>query len=119
MIVFDASVVVSAALHEDGVPERALRRSEATDFFALLAEVDTWIASVLKRQARILDVLRAEVAQFIFSYFVTKYCNRKREQIPENPPWPPTPKFETALCCISLRYYTTSRRCARERANSC
>ena len=35
MIVFDASAVVSAALREDSVPERALLRAEATDLFAL------------------------------------------------------------------------------------
>ena len=35
MIVFDASAVVSAALREDGVPERALLRAEKTELFAL------------------------------------------------------------------------------------
>lgn len=69
MIVFDASSVVSAALREDSVPERALLRAEETDVFALSAEVDAEIASVLERprfatavsaarRAYILDVLR-------------------------------------------------------------
>ncbi|GGC71449.1 hypothetical protein GCM10011504_56410 [Siccirubricoccus deserti] len=70
MIVFDASAVVSAALREDGTPEWALLRAEATDVFALSAEVDAEIAGVLERprfatavsaarRARILDVLRS------------------------------------------------------------
>ena len=75
MIVFDASTVVSAALREDGVPERALLRAEETDVFALSAEVDAEIARVLERprfaasvsaarRARILDVLRRQAAWF-------------------------------------------------------
>jgi predicted nucleic acid-binding protein len=46
VIVFDASAVVSAALREDGVPERALLRAEEADVFALSAEVDAEIAGV-------------------------------------------------------------------------
>lgn len=49
MIVFNASAVVSAALREDGVPERALLRAEETDVFKLSAEVDAEIAGVLER----------------------------------------------------------------------
>ncbi|MCG7354939.1 putative toxin-antitoxin system toxin component, PIN family [Roseomonas mucosa] len=75
MIVFDASAVVSAALREDSVPERALLRAEEADIFALSAEVEAEIASVLERprfvaavsaarRARILDVLRGEAVWF-------------------------------------------------------
>lgn len=75
MIVFDASAVVSAALREDGVPERALLHAEETDVFALSAEVDAEIAGVLERprfaasvsaarRARILDVLRGQAVWF-------------------------------------------------------
>jgi predicted nucleic acid-binding protein len=49
VIVFDASAVVSAALRENSVPERALLRAEETDIFALSAEVDAEIAGVLGR----------------------------------------------------------------------
>jgi uncharacterized protein len=49
LIVFDASVVVSAALKVDGVPERALLRAEEVDVFALSAAVDAEIAAVLRR----------------------------------------------------------------------
>lgn len=49
MIVFDASAVVSTALREDSVPERALLHAEAADLFALSAEVDAEIAEVLGR----------------------------------------------------------------------
>ncbi len=76
MIVFDASAVVSAALREDSVPERALLRAEATDLFALSAEVAAEISEVLARPrfaravtaargARILDILRADAAWFV------------------------------------------------------
>ena len=69
MIVFDASVVVSAALRADSVPEQALLRAEETAVLALSAEVEAAIASVLERprfatavsaarRTRILDVLR-------------------------------------------------------------
>ncbi len=75
MIVFDASAVVSAALREDSVPERALLRAEAADLFALSAEVDAEIAEVLgrprfaravtaARRARILDILRGGAVWF-------------------------------------------------------
>ena len=75
MIVFDASAVVSAALREDGVPERALLRAEETDVFALSAEVEAEIAGVLgrprfaaavpaARRARILDALRGRAVWF-------------------------------------------------------
>ncbi len=75
MIVFDASAVVSAALREDSVPERALLRAEATDLFALSAEVEAEIVEVLgrprfaravtaARRARILDTLRAGAVWF-------------------------------------------------------
>ena len=67
--------MVSAALREDGVPERALLRAEEIDVFALSAEVDAEIASVLERprfvaavsaarRARILDVLRGGAVWF-------------------------------------------------------
>ena len=76
MIVFDASAVVSAALREDGVPERALLRAEKTELFALSAEVDAEIAGVLDRprfaeavpatrRARILDTLRGQAVWFV------------------------------------------------------
>jgi len=75
VIVFDASAVVSAALREDSVPERALLRAEAADLFALSAEVDAEIAEVLgrprfaravtaARRARILDILRGGAVWF-------------------------------------------------------
>ena len=75
MIVFDASAVVSAALREDSVPERALLHAEAKDMFALSAEVDAEIAEVLDRprfvravtaarRTRILDVLRGNAVWF-------------------------------------------------------
>jgi putative PIN family toxin of toxin-antitoxin system len=75
VIVFDASAVISAALRADSVPERALLHAEATDIFALSAEVDAEIAGVLQRprfasavpplrRARILDVLRGQAAWF-------------------------------------------------------
>lgn len=76
MIVFDASAVVSAALREDSVPERALLRAEETDVFALSPEVDAEIADVLNRprfatavsaarRMRILDVLRGGAVWFV------------------------------------------------------
>ena len=75
MIVVDAAAVVSAALREDSVPERALLHAEATDLFALSAEVDGEISEVLgrpgfaravtaARRARILDVLRGGAVWF-------------------------------------------------------
>ena len=89
MIVFDASAVVSAALREDGVPERAFLRAENTDVFALSAEVDSEIASVLDRprfakaisaarRARILNVMRGEAAWFSPSERVTD-CRDKKD----------------------------------------
>jgi putative PIN family toxin of toxin-antitoxin system len=75
LIVFDASAVVSAALREDGVPERALLHAEEADLFALSAEVEAEIVGVLSRprfagavsaarRARILDALRGQAAWF-------------------------------------------------------
>ena len=75
MIVFDASVVVSAALKVDGVPERAMLRAEETDVFALSTAVDTEIAGVLarprfaqaiprERREHILAILRSEAVWF-------------------------------------------------------
>jgi uncharacterized protein len=75
LIVFDASAVVSAALREDGVPERALLRAEETDVFALSAEVEAEIAGVLgrprfaaavsaARRERIFDALRGRAVWF-------------------------------------------------------
>ena len=89
MIVFDASAVVSAALREDSVPERAFLRAENTDVFALSAEVDFEIASVLDRprfakaisaarRARILNVMRGEAAWFSPSERVTD-CRDKKD----------------------------------------
>ena len=49
MIVFDASAIVSAALRADSVPAQALLRAEATDLFALSADVDAEITEVLGR----------------------------------------------------------------------
>ncbi len=82
MIVFDASAVVSAALRENSVPERALLRAEAADLFALSAEVDAEIAEVLGRPRfakavtaarclRILDILRGSAVWFIPATRVT------------------------------------------------
>ena len=89
MIVFDASAVVSAALREDGVPERALLRAEEADVFALSAEVDAEISGVLARprfaaaisatrRARILDVLRGEAVWFTPSQRVAD-CRDKKD----------------------------------------
>ena len=89
MIVFDASAVVSAALREDGVPERAFLRAENSDVFALSAEVDFEIASVLDRprfakaisaarRARILNVMRGSAAWFSPSERVTD-CRDKKD----------------------------------------
>ena len=75
MIVFDASAVVSAALREDSVPERALLHAEATDLFALSAEVEAEIVEALDRpcfaravtvarRTRILDTLRGGAVWF-------------------------------------------------------
>jgi hypothetical protein len=75
LIVFDASVVVSAALKTDGVPERALLRAEEVDVFALSASVDAEIGQVLlpprfarliprERQELILSILRSEAVWF-------------------------------------------------------
>jgi uncharacterized protein len=75
LIVFDASVVVSAALKIDGVPERALLRAEEVDVFALPTAVDAQLAAVLARPrfARaipcdrlelIMTVLRSEAVWF-------------------------------------------------------
>ena len=75
MIVFDASAVVSAALREDSIPERALLRAEETDIFALSAEVEAEIVEVLNRRRfavavsaarreRILSVLRGQAVWF-------------------------------------------------------
>jgi len=46
LIVFDASAVVSAALRADSVPERALLRAEASDIFALSAEVEAGYSAI-------------------------------------------------------------------------
>jgi putative PIN family toxin of toxin-antitoxin system len=82
LIVFDASAVVSAALREDGAPERALLRAEETDLLALSAEVEAEIAEVLNRprfaaavsaarRVRILDILRGQAVWFSPSERVT------------------------------------------------
>jgi len=82
VIVFDASAVVSAALRETSVPEQALLRAEATDLFALSAEVDAEIAEVLSRprfaravtaarRTRIFDILRGAAVWFIPAERVT------------------------------------------------
>ena len=89
MIVFDASAVVSAALREDGTPERALLRAEETDVFALSAEVDAEIAGVLERprfaaaisaarRTRVLDVLRGGAVWFTPSERVAD-CHDKKD----------------------------------------
>lgn len=81
MIVFDASAVVSAALRENSVPERALLRAEETDIFALSAEVEAEIVEVLNRprfaaavsaarRERILDALRGQAVWFSSSEHV-------------------------------------------------
>jgi len=89
LIVFDASAVVSAALREDGTPERALLRAEETDVFALSAEVDAEIAGVLERprfaaaisaarRTRVLDVLRGGAVWFTPSERVAD-CHDKKD----------------------------------------
>jgi putative PIN family toxin of toxin-antitoxin system len=89
LIVFDASAVVSAALREDGTPERALLRAEETDVFALSAEVDAEIAGVLERprfaaaisaarRTRVLDVLRGGAVWFTPSERVAD-CRDKKD----------------------------------------
>ena len=91
MIVFDASAVVSAALRQDSVPERALLRAEDSDVFALSAEVDAEIAGVLARprfasaisaarRARILDVLRGRAAWCSVSERVTDCRDAKDDK---------------------------------------
>lgn len=75
MIVFDASAVVSAALRENSVPERALLRAEAVSLFALSTAVENEIVAVLNRprfaqavskarRTHILDTLRRQAAWF-------------------------------------------------------
>lgn len=82
MIVFDASAVVSAALRQDSVPERALLRAEATDLFALSIAVEAEIVEVLgrprfarsvtaARRKRILDTLCDAAVWFIPTERVT------------------------------------------------
>ena len=82
MIVFDASAVVSAALRENSMPERAFLHAEATELFALSTEVDAEIAEVLgrprfaravtpERRARILDILRGGAVWFTAAERVT------------------------------------------------
>jgi hypothetical protein len=46
LIVFDASVVVSAALKMDGVPERALPRAEEVDVFALSGPTTDYLSLI-------------------------------------------------------------------------
>jgi len=88
VIVFDASAVVSAALREDSVPERALLRAEELDLFALSYAVEAEIVEVLNRprfadavsearRARILDVLRGQAAWFAPSEPVTDCRDEK------------------------------------------
>ena len=82
MIIFDASAVVSAALRENSVPERALLRAKETDMFALSAEVEAEIVEVLgrprfaravtaARRERILYILRGGAVWFAPSERVT------------------------------------------------
>ena len=71
MIVFDASVLISAALKADSVPERALLRAEEVDVFALSAAVEDEIVQALnrpkfarvisrERRDRIVEILRRQ-----------------------------------------------------------
>ena len=82
MIVFDASVVVSAAFKMDGVPERALLLAEEVDVFALSAAVDAEFTEVLarprfaraipcERYELVLSVLRGQAVWFEPSERVT------------------------------------------------
>ena len=82
MIVFDASVLVGAALKVDSVPERALLRAEEIDVFALSAAVEAEIAGVLnrpkfqraiplERRERILAILRGASVWFAPAVSVT------------------------------------------------
>ncbi len=75
MIVFDASVLVSAALKSDSVPERALLKAEETDVLALSDAVEAEILEVLarpkfsrilklERRQRIVDVIRQMAVRF-------------------------------------------------------
>lgn len=76
MIVFDASALVSAALKEDSVPERALLRAEEVDVFAPSFAVEREIVEVLNRpkfaqvirqgrRERVLEILRREAVWFV------------------------------------------------------
>ena len=62
MIVFDASTIVSAALKEGSIPERALLLAEEIDILALSAAVDREISEVLNRPkfARAIPLARRE-----------------------------------------------------------
>jgi putative PIN family toxin of toxin-antitoxin system len=75
LIVFDASIVVGAALKVDSVPEQALLRAEEADIFALSAAVEAEVAEVLnrpkfarairaERRGYILDLLRGAALWF-------------------------------------------------------
>ena len=75
MIVFDASILVSAALKTDSVPEQALLRAEETDVFALSVAVEEEITEVLgrpkfasavprERCQRLLNILRGTAIWF-------------------------------------------------------
>lgn len=75
MIVFDASVVVGAALKVDSVPERALLHAEEVDVFALSLAVEAEIVEVLARpkfarsvslarRQRLIDILRGAAIWF-------------------------------------------------------
>ena len=90
MIVFDASVAVSAALEMDDVLERALLRAEEMDAFALSAAVDAEIAAVLRRprfacaipperHELILTVLRDKAVWFEPSVRVTECRDPKHD----------------------------------------
>jgi putative PIN family toxin of toxin-antitoxin system len=75
VIIFDALVIVAAALKVESVPEQALLRAEETDVFALSAAVDAEITEVIARpkfsrsipparREKLLEILRAAAIWF-------------------------------------------------------
>jgi len=70
MIVFDASVLVSAAMDVDGTPYQALRKARATDVLAMSQMVFDELSDVLHRPrlARLIDAaLRADLLDQLLS----------------------------------------------------
>jgi uncharacterized protein len=64
LIIFDASALVSDALTEDSVPERALLRAEEVDVFALSPAVEKEIVEVFNRP-RFVQAIRQERREYV------------------------------------------------------